>query len=406
MKYLHRLKSRDAALMRVSSVIAAALLVQIAGNAATPIVHDTPPVAAKPEEAISVSLIAAPHAAVAPLDFGLRVQNRSEPISEAFELTNNAGKTINVTALRPSCGCTAALIEGSSSALPYALKAGAKMLIRVNIDTFHLTPGKIDKTVSVIAEGQNDPIAVLELTGSVLSAVTFSKPAIDFGRIDAGGESRVYVSLTYAISTEATAANIDMVSSDPNIIINSGGKDEGPAAATAGEDTEPKNHRTFNVTLRPGSNIGTLSGRLSAVLQGTTGATLTLAELPFTGIVTGEITATPQVVAFGTSLHGHTATQQILITGKDVKSITTTSPSPYITAAFNSKLIDAARVNRPFGAAPTDKNGSVPDSAKAVLLTVTLSPKAPAGIIESSITLTTTHGQTLRLPVYGVVTAH
>ena len=398
MQYLHctrpSLKSLPPAALRCIVPIAALACLPVAGNVN----------AASPPVAAPISLTTPDRAASARFDFGVRVQNRAAPISTAYVLTNDTGKALTVIALRPSCGCTAALIEGPASALPYRVEPGKTMTVRVNIDTFHLTPGKIDKTVSVTVEGRRDPVAVLEITGSVLPAVVFSKPAIDFGHIDTGGQRSVAVDLTYAAAMETPVTHVDLVSADPEITINPESSGKAAASMQPAEDGAARNRRAFTVTFRPGEHIGSLSSRLTAVLQGGAQTPVTLAELPVSGEVQGEIAASPQVIAFGAVAQGRAGTQQILLTGKDVDHITVSAASAYITAVFSRKPIDASRLNRPFGASTAD-NAAPNTGERAVLLTVTLSPKTPAGIIESSIAITTAHRQTLRLPVYAVVSS-
>jgi len=325
-----------------------------------------------------------------------------------ISICNNTSIRLTITELRPSCGCTSAIL-GAHAKLPLTLAPGTSVSVKVSIDTFHLTPGKIDKTVAVYAKGNDKPVAILEVTGTILPAVTFSKQVTDFGTLDAGASPSLPLSVEYDRRLDTLDSHVELVSREPEISVDALGapmptEDKPQIPGTA---IVLHSQRTYTVKFSPGPHIGNRTGKIEAVLR--TGddphKDVVLSELWVTGQVNGEVSAVPSTIAFGSVALGKAGVQRVVLTGKELDALRIVSASPYVSAHLSGKRIDAARFNRPFGAPAPDTQPRVAASGdnQASTLYVSLAANAPAGTISSTITVFTKHDQMPSIPVYAFV---
>ena len=148
-------------------------------------------------------------------DFGQFEATYVRQISALFIFRNPTGQLLTITALYPSCGCTAAIVT-SKVALPVTLKPGESLHITVTIDSAHLTPGSIDKSISIYAANHTDPVATLHVTGTILPPVAFSSPTLDFGKVSQ--LQTCQLSLIYDDSLDADGSSVALVRDRKSVV--------------------------------------------------------------------------------------------------------------------------------------------------------------------------------------------
>jgi len=340
--------------------------------------------------------------------FGTREATRLAPISAPFTFRNTTTQPLTITELRPSCGCTAALLVPTVK-LPLTLQSGASLQITVNIDSSHLTAGSIDKSVSIYAARHAGPIAILHVIGTILPPVAFSPSSLDFGNPAAAQLKSLSLSVVYDDSLSADGSSVSLVSSDPSITIDAAGPPQ-PApvipAWSAGAG-HTRHLYTYTVHFNPGHSIGNLFGRVTAVWHAKAGSEqdVELGDISYFANVAGDIRAIPTVLAFGMVTPGKPATQTILIQGKNLDKITTASSVSYLSVKLGAMRYNPG-LSHPFGAvSPQSKSGENDPDNESVQAEVTLGPLAPVGALQAKVTITTGGGQVLALPVYATIGA-
>jgi len=326
-----------------------------------------------------------------------------------FVLTNLSPASVALTDLRPSCGCTSALLDGQAN-LPLILLPGQHVSVRVTVDALHLTPGLLDKSVAVYVRGQLAPAAILRLVGTILPIAAFTPSVLDFGQTRSGQER----SLTLAVQLDQhlmpAGAAPRLVSSDPDIQVTSipPPVSTPPRAATM-FGTPPDPVRTYRVTLSPQARIGTFTGRVSLVFPGSGGASdLSGGFVSLRGEVVGDFSAAPGVVAFGAVMAGQPAAQQVFLTGQRLNALRISSDCPYVTvhlgvpqAVRNSTQAFGAASGR---TAPSAILSNQTSATAIASLHVTLSSQTPPETLETRVRVTAPGGQQMVIPVFALIT--
>ncbi len=258
------------------------------------------------------------------LDFGTLEAAHTTTISVPFTVCNTSTRALVINNVISSCGCAAAVL-GSNAKIPVVLPSHASISIRVNIDSYHVTPGSVDKSVSIYAAGYKSPIAILHVTGTIIPPDIFSPLTLDFGPLAEGQPSSVKLTLNYPDSL-TKSGTVALTSSDNRFTVEGDGECQ---------STSPHAH-IYTVHLNPSHSIGRLSGRLTAVLHSTNGTQkdIELGDIPCFAKVQGEIDALPHVVSFGQVLKGSPGSQTVLISGNDLEKVTATSLSPNISVVL------------------------------------------------------------------------
>jgi len=333
--------------------------------------------------------------AMAHYDLGHTNALAGSRIEHTFTLRNDSLTTLHLDRLQSSCGCTSAVISNGStaSAAPPSLVSTMvvtphqELKVHVTIDPTHLAAGPIEKYVWVFVQGQSDAAAILKITGTLDAGALFSPSTLDFGKVPVGTTPTQRLTLALDRQWLPAGATPQLVSSDPDVTITSitdSASDKGSAALLT--DSSPET-RVYQLTVSPHSHLGLLSGVVSLLVAEADGTIkVTNSSVPLHGEVEGEITATPQVIAFGMVTAGQSAVQQVTVTAKSangLKGIKASSISPFIFA----KLV------------PTAGTRAKHPAANSLILQISLSPQIPAGTLESQIMVTSADGQQIVLPV-------
>jgi len=350
-------------------------------------------------------------------DFGIVSALNTPSIEQTFMLSNSTPTPLVLDRFQPSCHCTTAIVEGTSTdgVLP-TLAPGKTMAVHVTISLTDLAPGPLLKTVLVYTKGNPQPAAVFTLTGELKPAVTLSPNFLDFGQVALGHPQTLSVTATLDTRLTDSGALPILASTNPNIRISpqpevisrlkanplksdsliksdslksrtQPGKNSPASSALVGS-----RRRTYLVTLLP-SAAGPITGSLSFVSSGhdpKATSALANASVLLLGQVTGDLSAQPPVLAFGTVRLGQGTARQIVLTGKapsDVIAPKITSGNSYISAKLT--------------AAPLFISGHLQPASR--ILEVTLAANAPLGLLQTQVKISRPNGQCLLVPVSAFV---
>ena len=318
-------------------------------------------------------------------DFGTVSQLAPALISETFTVRNGTREPLVVDHLQPSCGCIAATFAGQPGNAPPAkrLAPGQSVSVDVLLDSTGLEPGPLRKTVLWFKDWQDSHSATVVMVGSLIPAASFSPQVINFGSVKSGTKLSQLLTVTLDSTRLPAGAAIRITCSDPSIEVVP--LPHGPVGATSASGPSQTQYR---VTLLPDAYLGLLGDRISLLVTtpgangsaprgSAVGSTETGAAF-VTGEVTGDISALPASLAFGTVSTGKSATRQTFLLGLAGSGLTATTDNPYLTARLQL-------------------GGPKP------LLNVTLSPSAPAGPLAANVIVKTQNGQRLRVPVFALI---
>ncbi len=104
-------------------------------------------------------------------DFGTVPQGQTA--SFEFKVTNSGDELLEISEVKPSCGCTTA------GEWPHQLKPGESGTIPLKVDTAHFVGG-ITKTVTVTSNDREHPNTVLEMKATVWTPVKISSSVLIF----------------------------------------------------------------------------------------------------------------------------------------------------------------------------------------------------------------------------------
>ena len=330
-------------------------------------------------------------------------------IDQTFVLRNVSRNEIKLGQVQTSCGCTTAVLQADGTSnkkadtitnarLP-SIAPGKEVRLKVHLELASLASGLLHKYVSLYVTGHEKPVLLLEMTGTILPAVSFSPAFVDFGRVQANGTVTQTLSVTFDARLREDAQKSILVSSNPDILVQ---RLEPDAAET--NTAHPKTGispkktvvQTFHVTLSNHAAIGSVSATLTFASPGRQSKNVTHTPLhdvaslalsrvsaPVIGLVQGDLTAQPQAIAFGSVMQGQEITRQVLLTG--TKS-----------ALQNLSLASA---NRWVSARLKPQEGA----SGAQMLDVTISPNAPVGLLQTQLKISLMNGQRLLLPISVVV---
>ena len=315
-------------------------------------------------------------------------------IQAVFHLKNETDKPILLERLQPSCHCThAQAIPPQAGALTVA--PGETLALYVSVDLAGHPAGSLEKSVSVYVPGQTQPAAVLIMKATLTPLVALSPPLLDFGTVPAGKAKPLTLTVTVdpRLAPRGVLPALRLSSSVLRLVPQ-------PIIVTQADGAvKPKTiTRNYIVSVPANAPLGPISGTVSFAPAGEPNSAVSQAfaagSVLLLGQVQGEVGAVPQTLSFGTVRQGEGASRQISLLGNqagDVKTLSTASPSPYITA----RLLPPATS---FGT-----GSQLVTSARS--LRVTLSPQAPAGTMQTQLRVTLASGRRLVIPITAYVSA-
>lgn len=304
---------------------------------------------------------------------------QSAPITHIFSVANTTEKAVTVDHLQSSCGCTTAVLDGaptqnkSTVIPPYG-----SVDVRVSIDPSHLSPGNVDKFVTVYVKEQSAAFATLEMKGALVPGATCTPTSLHFGHVpySKGAQLPLTVTLDPSILTPemhahliSTQYGVDVVPVTP----------EASTMPEAGMLT-----RQYTVRVSPSARLGAFNGVVTMMVSdGHGGERQVSTPAPITGDVVGLVTASPEVVAFAMVRAGEESTQEVVLEGLTPADI------PKTKLLVAGDMLEAHL-------APLPKND---ERKNAIRLLVSITKKAKPGSMSSEIVLIMADGSQLLLPV-------
>ncbi|HEY3874567.1 MAG TPA: DUF1573 domain-containing protein, partial [Candidatus Kapabacteria bacterium] len=83
-----------------------------------------------------------------------------------FVIGNSGTDTLIITSTRPSCGCTAAVLDAKDNRIP----PGGSSRLKVTFDANNKPEGPISKSVTITSNAKNNPDAMVHIQGRVVKS--------------------------------------------------------------------------------------------------------------------------------------------------------------------------------------------------------------------------------------------
>ena len=227
-------------------VSAAALLAGLAACA-----EDSAPAPLPPAAPPAVAAPAAPAPAAVPAhapaifcespqyDFGSA--ESTKVITHEFVIQNKGDAVLNISAVRPSCGCTIANI--STQAVP----AGGEARVTANLNLSGKS-GQQHKAITVDCDDPKQPQLTLLLVGNVADAVLLNPAQLIFGMLNhtSSVSAEVTVSSGNGTPFKVTGATLAMPGFDSHVAV----REEGKAYAVSVSSKPPMTPGNYQAVLR------------------------------------------------------------------------------------------------------------------------------------------------------------
>lgn len=333
-----------------------------------------------------------PRPTVGEYDFGVIDMFRANPPGFAFTLQNTGKSPLTIDQVQSSCGCTTALLSGKRTLAP-----GEQTKVQVTLNPARLKPGKLDKVIVVLLEGNPAPAVSVQLTGQMPELVSFSPKVLDFGRQMAGKAHTFSLTATYDARLLNGQGPVQIVSNNPDVEVRlATGKSPGKVQ----RDGRSYLCQEVTVTLPAHAALGFVTGYACLAYRSERSKTTVASGaqplamqptdaiggvfVPITGEVVGSISAMPSIVVFGSVTAAASPSQRVILRGAqspDLEGLIVTSSTPQLVA----RLLPSPKASG--------------QSIGQAILEVKLSPKAAAGNLQAAITVRTKKGERLVLPV-------
>ncbi len=305
-----------------------------------------------------------------------------DKVVHVFSFTNTGDGELVIDKVSSSCGCTVALL--SEKVIP----PGEKGEIKATFDSTRRA-GKQTKTITVQSNDPNEPSAKLTITGLIKKYIEVKPDPLNLGTVFRGEP----VTQTIRIIPPKTLPNFKITkveSNQPYLVAeveNPGSWGERFTAKfrnlfkkKSGEEKEEVGI-PITVTLKPDAPIGRIRANLKIETNDDRKPSLTVRV---TGTVSGPIQVVPTAITFQSSQIKQGLTRKVTLTSRKggLKILKVETNSPHILVETQEK-----------------------ESGKSYEIEVTLSPDAPKGRLQGSLTIQTNFDDQslIKVPIYGIV---
>ena len=301
-----------------------------------------------------------------------------------------------------------------------------KLTLIVSLSLLGLPLGRVHETLAVLIPDKAQTVALMEINGELVPPVRFSSASLDFGRF-AAGESRVaMLNLDLNPRLAPLGSVPKLFCSNPDVRIDplplrEQDKRKSPLLS---KEQRAAGLYAYRIVLPDTAPLGAVEGAIRvAYIDPPTPASLAplrsnVPNIPpvplppavvadalrnvsvqLSGEIVGDVSAAPASVAFGLVTQGKPASQSLQLSGRKIKAlegVQINSPSLWLSARLTN-----ANSPSPAGRLP----GIIQRGSRTQTLEILLSPQAPVGRLQTSLTLTLSNGQRLVLPVSALVQA-
>lgn len=222
-------------------------------------------------------------------DFDFGKAYKGDKVEHVYKFVNRGSATLEIKKVKPSCGCTAAVLS-NKTVLP-----GEAGEIKATFNTGSYG-GKVKKTISVLSNDPNTPNHKLSISGEVIEEISFKPKNINFGNFRADNQSDKTVKFSVK-SQSGPEFKIDKITSSK------------PFVETATIEDQNGEY-TITATLKDHHKIGRFSGK---IFLETNSTKQPKASIIFYGVVEGDITINQRRIYYGTVPEGREVTKKLFV---------------------------------------------------------------------------------------------
>ena len=173
-------------------------------------------------------------------DFGRVAQG--DTLQQEFELTNSGDAELQISEVKPSCGCT------TTGEWPHTLQPGQSGKLPITIDTAHFV-GPIIKTVTIWSNDPERPERTLELRAKIWTEISVRNPVLIFPAVtDPRQMSTAATTIRSEVDTPLQLSDL---------------KTENPLFQPQLKEVIPNKEYELTVTTVPPLPDGTQTGRIT-----------------------------------------------------------------------------------------------------------------------------------------------
>lgn len=310
---------------------------------------------------------------------------------QTFRLRNENAQPVTIARLRASCGCESLLlIQNGVAAKSVTLAPGEETSVRMAVRLAGQRGGTLHKYAWVYAKESDTPLASIEMILTLRAPVSFTPEFLDFGSGPAGISRSRQVIVTADCDILTGTAFPALTSSNSDVLVTAIG-----GAAPTERDQKPALSQTYQVTLTAQAPAGHFQSELhfepnfinreTTSINAFPASAFSTVLLTARGEILGQFSASPQTLFFGSVPSGKAITRQIILSCQSSKSLQGLSSS------CESRWLKICLGN------PISTAGTGP----AILcpIVITLSAQRPSGSFQDQISLTTSSGDRLVIPV-------
>jgi len=220
-------------------------------------------------------------------DFGKAY--KGDKVEHVYKFENRGKATLEIKKVKPSCGCTAAVLSNNT------ILSGETGEIKATFNT-RSYGGKVKKTISVLSNDPNTPNHKLTISGDVIEEISFKPKNINFGSFSAGNQSDKTVKVSVKSQSGPYFKIVEVTSSKPFVETS---------------EIEGKNGEyTITATLKDYHEMGRFSGK---IFLETNSTKQPKASIIFYGVVEGDITINQRRIYYGTVPEGRGITKKLFV---------------------------------------------------------------------------------------------
>ncbi len=220
-------------------------------------------------------------------DFGKAY--KGDKVEHVYKFANRGKATLEIIKVKPSCGCTAAVLS-NKTVLP-----GETGEIKATFKTVSYN-GKVKKTISVLSNDPNTPNHKLTISGEVIEEIGFKPKNINFGSFRVDNQSDITVKVSVKSQSGPDFKIVKVTASKPFV------------GTSVTEDQ--KGEYTVTATLKNHHEIGRFSGK---IFLETNSTKQPKASIIFYGVVEGDITINQKRIYYGTVPEGREITKKLFV---------------------------------------------------------------------------------------------
>jgi hypothetical protein len=297
--------------------------------------------------------------------------------THTFTLTNSTNASIDIASIRGTCGCEHfSLLAAGKEVQSAKLAPGKSVSIKFDVDLKGQPPDELTKSAFVVGDS-NNILNTLTLSFRLRQPYIIQPMHLDVGNVSTVAAKRVPATVEIDSALLPDGVFPGFVSDTPGI----SAKLSGPVRKSL-RDGKSVFCQDYLVTVNQPNKIGSFASMLSLNIP-TKGKEVDIVYLPISGTIVGDFVASPKTVSFGAIIAGSEVKRSLVLTGSStdkLDAIKCVSSSQWVTAQIVP-------------------NGAGIGKSQNCTLTVTLSGKAPAGLLKTSIILTAGPSEFLTVPV-------